>query len=106
MNSWTSFVVLLDFNSCVHFWSGGSTKQKRNFKSSLLELLSVEDHLVKWWGDQTREANNVCIFPDASIYNWLARAHDTHIYDFVVIATKYDTYNILSDIMDISFNCS
>ena len=69
-----------------------------------LELFGIENHLIEGWSDQAREANNISLLPLASVNNILTTLHDTHVNNFVVVATKDDSNDVLTNIMHVSFH--
>jgi len=106
MNNWCWFVELLNFNSSMHFWSSGSTNQQWDFQSSFLKLFGIEDHFIKRWSDKSWKTNNISFFSKTGINDWLNTAHDSHVDDSVIVASKNNTHNVFTNIMDISLDSS
>jgi hypothetical protein len=65
-------VVWVDFDGGVHLGGGGSTDQEWDVDSSLSELLGIEDHFIKGWGNESGQSNDVGLFSLHAVDDCLA----------------------------------
>ena len=63
-------------------------------------------HLIQRRRNQPAQSDDVCIVFNRLIKDFVGSNHHTKVYDIVSIATQYNTHNIFSDIMYITFYSS
>jgi hypothetical protein len=95
-----------NLDGSVNARRGGSTNQQWQVHATTFHLLSNVDHLIERGSNETRQTNDIDVLRDSGVENLLAGDHNTHVDDTVVVATKNDTNNVLSDIMDVALNGS
>jgi hypothetical protein len=83
---------------------GGSADEQGQAEALALHFAGDVNHLIERWGDEATEPNNIGFLGSGTLENFLGGHHDTHIDDFVVIAGKNHTDNVLADVMDIAFD--
>ena len=63
------------------------------------------NHLVKRWCDQSAQSYDIHFLLTRCLKYLLTGNHYAEIYYIIIIAAKYNSYNILSDIVNITFYC-
>ena len=97
-------VVLGYFYSGVCGAGCGSSDEEGELHLTAFHFLSHGDHFIERWGNKTGETDDVCLLLDSGIENFITRNHHSHIDDFKAIAGEYDTDDVLSNVMHVTFD--
>ena len=95
-------------NLQCHMQLAGSrtSDHNRNIKTCPLQFLRHIHHFLKTWCDQATESDDIHMCFNGFLHNLLCWHHHTHINNLIVIAGHHHPDNVLTDIMDITFDCS
>ena len=76
-----------------------------NLESGPLHFFCHMFHLSQRRGDQSAQSHSIHLMFFGCFDDILTRDHHSQVYNFIMIALKDDTHDILTDIMNISFYC-
>src|SRR6185312_2907157 len=93
-----------DLDRRVGAAGGGPADQQRQLEPLALHLARHVRHLVQRRRDQARQADEVGLLGLGPLEDLLARDHDAHVDDLVVVAGQHDTHDVLADVVDVALD--
>ena len=61
-------------------------------------------HFIQTWRNQTRKSNDISTPSLGFIQYFIGGNHHTDVFDFVIITSQNDTYDVFTDIVNIPFH--
>ncbi len=82
----------------------GAADQQRQLETAALHLGGDRHHLVERRRDQAGQPDGVGIFGDGGVEDLRGRHHDPEVDHPVVVASEYDTHDVLADVVHVALD--
>ena len=94
----------MDLHRGVHAARGGAADQERHFEALPLHLGGDVAHFVERRRDQAGQPDDVGLFGDRRLQDFLRRHHDAEIDDVVIVALEHDADDVLADVVHVALD--
>ena len=93
-----------NLDGCVGLTGGRAANQKRGFKTAPLHFFGIENHLVQGRRNQPTQADDIRLIFLGGFQNTITVHHHAEIDHLVAIATEHHPYDVLTNVVHISFH--